>query len=518
MKISTFGGHVGRLGLFLVAALIAATSFSSRTAAQTLTTLYSFTGGSDGATPLAGLIFDAAGNLYGTASDNLAPVVRYGTVFKLTPPSTTGGSWTQTVLHSFAGTTDGAGPYAGLVFDAAGNLYGTTSGGGQLDYYPYRTYGTVFKLSPPSTAGGTWTESVLHKFTGSDGANPYAGLIFDATGNLYGTTFAGGVFGGSCPNGCGTVFSLTPPSTMGGPWSESVLYAFTTLESTDGVVPAAELILDASGNLYGTTTQHGTGYYGDFPGMVFKLTPPSTTEGTWTETALHIFNGLSASDGAGPWGSLIADGAGNLYGTTYYTQKINVYGPYVDCCGTVFRLTPTGDYTALYSFAGGSDGANPRASLVVDAAGNLYGTTVNGGGSSGCGPYGCGTVFKLAPPSAAGGSWTETVLYRFTGGSDGAHPLAGLTADAGNLYGTTSQGGAGGCGSGSSADPINGCGTVFKLSMPAVFAGVPGQTNCFGQSVSFLSRRYGGIAHAAASLGYASVMVFQKAVAAYCGH
>jgi hypothetical protein len=500
-------------GLVLSLLGVAAQGVTTGAAAQTLTTLYSFTGGGDGSGPFGGVVFDAAGNLYGTASDNWAPVVSYGTVFKLTPPSTTGGAWTQTVLHGFAGFSDGALPLAGLVFDATGNLYGTTAGGGQLDYYPYRTYGTVFRLSLPSTAGGPWTESVLHKFTGIDGANPYAGLILDAAGNLYGTTFHGGDSGEY-----GTAFKLTPPATIGGSWTETVLHSFFTWDSTparsDGVHPTAGLILDESGNLYGTTPDHGTGYaIGDANGMVFKLTPTSTTGGAWTETALHTFNWFE-SGGANPQAGLIADAAGNLYGTTYYTG----YGNGAKgCCGTVFALTPTGIYATLYSFAGGSDGANPQAGLIFDAAGNLYGTTGAGGGI-GCGGNGCGTIFKLAPPSAAGGSWTEAVLYRFSGGSDGAHPFAGLTADAaGNLYGTTSHGGIGACGSGSSADDAGGCGTVFKLSLPAAFAGVAGQGNCIGQSIAVLAKKYGGVAKAAAALGYQSVSDLQNAVLGYCG-
>jgi uncharacterized repeat protein (TIGR03803 family) len=273
----------------------------------TETVLYSFRSGTDGAVPGAGLIFDAAGNLYGTTT---AGGPNNGTVFELTP--TTAGGWTEQVLYRFcsqANCTDGQYPYGSLIFDAAGNLYGTTEFGG--------TYGagTVFKLTP--AAGGGWTETVLYSFgRGTDGASPLVGLIFDVVGNLYGTTTFGGTYG------AGTVFELTP--TAGGGWTETVLHSFNPNNGTDGFNPYAGLIFDAAGNLYGTTYYGGS--YGG--GTVFELTPAAG--GGWTETVLRSFG--NGTDGFWPYAGLIFDHAGNLYGTTEYGGTHNY--------GTVFELTP----------------------------------------------------------------------------------------------------------------------------------------------------------------------------------
>ncbi|MFI5115931.1 MAG: choice-of-anchor tandem repeat GloVer-containing protein, partial [Terriglobales bacterium] len=267
--------------------------------------------------------------------------------------------------------------------------------------------------------GAAAQEKVLYTFQGGtgDGAFPQAGLIFDTAGNLYGTTSLGGAYG------FGTVFELTP--TAGGTWTEKVLYSFKN-DGTDGSNPKAGVIFDAAGNLYGTTSLGGAGVcQGAGCGTVFELTPAAG--GTWTEKVLHSFGG--ATDGVIPEAGLIFDAAGNLYGTTGYG------GPYN--WGTVFELTPAagGTWTenVLYSFQGGADGAGPAAGLVFDAAGNLYGTTEVGGAGV-CQGNGCGTVFELTP--AAGGTWTENVLYRFQSGADGANPYDALIFDAaGNLYG-----------------------------------------------------------------------------------
>jgi len=388
--------------------------------------LHSFGNGTDGYWPSAGLIFDAAGNLYGTTQ--VGGTYNYGTVFELTPQA--GGGWTETVLHSFNDNgTDGYYPSASLIFDAVGNLYGTTPAGG--------TYGggTLFELTP--IGGGNWAETVLYGFCSqancADGYKPEAGLIFDAAGNLYSTTEAGGTYGE------GTVFELSP--TAGGGWTEQVLYSFGN--GTHGTNPEAGLIFDAAGNLYGTTVNGGTYNYG----TAFRLSPG---EGGWTETVLHNFG--SGTDGAYLYGGLIFDAAGNLYSTTY------AGGTYTSCtgtggCGTVFELTPTGGggwtETVLYSFCpqdNCTDGFYPEAGVILDAAGNLYGTTSLGGG-----PHSSGTVFELMP--TVGGGWTETVLHSFSIiGADGTNPVAGLIFDtAGNLYGTTYEGGIG-------------RGTVFELT------------------------------------------------------
>jgi len=400
-----FGIHrrVAGAALALAIMLVVAVVATRPARAQTFTysVLYSFMGSPDGEWPVAGLVLDAQGNLYGTTGqggDLACGVYGCGTAFKV---DSTG---KETVLYSFTGATDGALPYAGLVLDAQGNLYGTTAGGG--------TYGsgTVFKLDT------TGKETVLHSFTGKsgDGADPWAGLVLDARGNLYGTTELGGYSACSTtPFGrsCGTVFKV---DTTG---KETVLYSFTGKKG-DGAVPRAGLVLDAQGNLYGTTYLRGA----HNEGTVFKV----DTNGK--ETVLYSFTG-TGGDGYFP-GGLVLDAQGNLYGTTYKGGAHNK--------GTVFKVDTTGKETVLYSFAGrGRDGTNPWAGLVLDAQGNLYGTTEFGGGACNWGGLGCGTVFKVDTTGK------ETVLYRFTGAPDGALPCAGLVLDAqGNLYGTTNYGGA----------------------------------------------------------------------------
>jgi uncharacterized repeat protein (TIGR03803 family) len=403
-----------------------------------------------GASPQASLIADAAGNLYGTTPDG--GKYGYGTVFELTPSKNS--KWSETVLYSFNGRTDGANPVGGLVFDNSGNLYGTTAAGGggimsQECYYSHNESGcgVVFELSPGTL--GTWTESVLYSFNGypNDGETPLAGLIFDNAGHLYGTTDVGGA------HEAGTVFELSPGSN--GVWTETILYDF--IGSTDGAGPGGSLILDSVGNLYGTTAYGGGVDCGC--GTIFELTPNG--KGTWTETVLHSF---TYDDGAHPSGSLVFDPAGNLYGTT-------TTGPGFACadggCGTVFRLTPGSDgtwtQTMIYNFEGGPDGFQPAAGLVLDGAGNLYGTTEWGGGLGSCS---CGTVFELTPRSK--GKWTERVIHRFglpaQGQNDGIQPMSSLFLDqAGNLYGTTMYGGDESC-YGHNTYGFAGCGALFKLS------------------------------------------------------
>jgi len=366
--------------------------------------LYSFGHGPDGAGPEAGLISDAAGNLYGTTVNGGA--YNGGTVFALTPRE--GGGWTEKKLRNFGHGTDGINPNASLLFDAAGNLYGTTYAGGSYGL------GTVFKLTP--NTDGTWPEKVLHSFgNGPDGKNPFAGLIWDPAGNLYGTTANGGGYD------FGTVFELMPNGSGG--WREKVLRNFGN--ATDGQTPYGSLVMDAAGNLYGTTWAGGVYGYG----TVFELSPHAN--GNWSEKRLRHFG--HDLDGRNPSASLIWDAAGNLYGTT---SSGGGHGG-----GTVFALMPLGDgrwsEEQVHDFnSGGKDGNNPRGSLIWDAAGNLYGTTYGGG------THGYGTVFKLSPQD--GGGSTESVVYSFNNdGTDGAKPCAGLIWDAsGNLYSTTSSGGA----------------------------------------------------------------------------
>jgi uncharacterized repeat protein (TIGR03803 family) len=317
------------------------------------TVLYSFTGGPDGGQPTGNVIFDAAGRLYGTTtvggggSCNLG----CGTAFELTPGY---GGWKENVLYSFNGSSDGRAPQAGLIFDAAGNLYGTTLMGGS-DANCSSGCGTVFKL----TQGGSgWNHGVLYSFAGgNDGASPYAGVIFDKSGNIYGTTSAGG------PSGNGTVFKLAFNS-----WNESVLYAFAG--GADGAAPEGGLLMDAANNLYGTTFQGGHGGYG----VVFELSP---SNGNWQERVLHRFADAPA---AGPVSGLVFDNAGNIYGTTMLGANLTSCP---SGCGTLFKLTAGAGggwtFNVVHVFGHGTDGFKPTSNLIADGSGNLYGTTQSGG-------------------------------------------------------------------------------------------------------------------------------------------
>jgi uncharacterized repeat protein (TIGR03803 family) len=378
---------------------------------------YSFNGNGSPRMPYAGLISDSAGNLYGTTE--VGGTYNQGTVFEVTPNAT--GSWTESVLHSFTGGLDGAQPSGGLTFDSAGNLYGTTNFGGSANCN--LGCGTVFKLTPGSSG---WTESVLYTFSGdNDGREPSARVVFDAAGNLYGTTLQGGNIGSVCSSGCGTVFKLTHGSSG---WTESVLYAFEG--GADGASPSAGLTFDAAENLYGTASAGGT----SSNGTIFKLTPGSSG---WMESVLHAFSG--GYDGKTPDGDVILDAAGNVYGTAFQGGG----GGY----GVVFELSRNSNGVwherVLHSFLNKPAG-NPVAGLVMDGAGNLYGTTLLGADLNSCGG-GCGTLFKLSPASTGG--WTFAVLHLFGRAMDGYHPSGQLIRDAaGNLYGTTQAGGAYGAG------------------------------------------------------------------------
>ena len=404
------------LAIMLVPAVIAIASEQ----AQTYSVVYTFTG-PDGASPVAGLVLDTNGNLYGTTGNGGAS--NYGTVFKLDKTGK------ETVLYSFTGTPDGARPL-GLVRDAQGNLYGTTGGGGDSACKVGYGFGcgTVFKLD---TAGN---ESVLFRFHSAslNGVFPNAGLALDAQGNLYGTTYRGG----DGHTAGGTVFKVD--ATTG---NETVLHSFGS--PGDGLYPQAGLVWGAQGNLYGTTSYASGGTQRNPRGTVFEV------DTTGNEGPLYTFGSTS---GEYPRAGVVQDAQGKLYGTTW---EGGAYGK-----GTVFKLNTAGNETVLYSFTGKKgDGAHPRASLVL-AQGNLYGTTANGGGALACTGgalgHGCGTVFKVDKTG------NETVLHRFTKtGGDGANPVAGLVLDAnGNLYGTTANGGDSSCAVGFG----RGCGTVFKVT------------------------------------------------------
>jgi len=387
--------------------------------------LYRFTGRT-GIGPTAGLIFDTVGDLYGTTfAGGAGHCTGYaydgcGTVFELVPNGS--GGWTEKVLYNFADNgIDGINPYGGLVFDAAGNLYGTTEYGGTgtgCDTNFSVGCGTVFKLSPQGN--GRWRETILHDFQndGVDGFDPMPGLTIDPSGNLYGTTYSGG----SGEYAYGTVFQLTPSSS--GTWTETVIHTFDGCCNIDGIRPVGSVILDSSGNLYGTTLGGGEG----FGGTAFELTPVG--DGSWTETILYYFAQVDAPGGELEAG-FVMDAAGNLYGSAFFPSN------YAD--GTVFELSPssTGLWTetTLY-IAKGSVEFQPRpyAGLTFDAAGNLYGCM------SGSGSHKEGFVFELTPDS---GKWNSEVLYNFgSNRQDGTRPVGTLLVDAsGNIYGTTSGGG-----------------------------------------------------------------------------
>jgi len=340
--------------------------------------IYSFAGFSDGAHPAARMIFGPNGTLYGTTTyggGSGCSGYGCGTVFNLNPKPTACSAvlcyWNETVLYSFAGPPDGSGPGLGdLIFDQAGNIYGATMNGGS------NGMGAVYELKPK---GSGWTESVLYSFSGSDGAYPANGMIFDNAGNLYSTTIGGGVYNR------GTVFELTP---SGSGWTEKVLHSFQN--SHDGANPYAGLIFDQSGNLYGATSNGSNSGGPPGGGTVFELTPGEN--GNWTYTLIYSFNNFIGEYQCGPSSTLAMDGAGNLYGTTVCDG--------VNGGGNVWELTPSGGswtYTSLHDFTGGSDGENPVCNVVFDSSGNLYGTTLNGGNLSDCGGSGCGVVWEITP-------------------------------------------------------------------------------------------------------------------------
>jgi len=388
----------------LAAAALATAIFVTEASAVSVkeTVLYDFGCGSDACGPVGTLVRDGAGNLYGVSNEGGNPSCGYGSgcgaVFELSPNGT--GGWIEKVLYAFNGGSDGAFPYAGVILDATGNLYGTTTGGGSTQCGFGGGCGTVYKLSQ---SGGLWTETVLHSFIGgSDGAFPQAALVFDKAGDLYGTASAGGseTCGGY---GCGVVFELTPTS---GGWTENVLYSFIypVWQPTSG------LVFDYLGDLYGTTLNS---VYGEW-GAVFRLIP--STSG-WTEETIWSFT--QGSYGCFPNGVIVHGRA--LYGTTAGCGENNV--------GTAFELTPAiGNWNLhlIHAFTGGNDGGEPSAALTGSQT-YLYGATSFGG------YYQKGAVFALVP--AENGDWTETVLYNFTGGSDGSNPDTPLLLGSGSLTG-----------------------------------------------------------------------------------
>jgi uncharacterized repeat protein (TIGR03803 family) len=371
-------------------------------AASSTKLIYSFAGDDDGEYTDTELVIDRAGNLYGTSVQGGA--FGGGTVFRVT----TGG--VHTVLYNFTGGADGGEPYKGVTLDAEGNLYGTTvaGGGGSCD----GGCGVVFKLTK---AGETWTQSVIHTFTGGDdGAGPGSPVAFDKYGNMYGTTPIGGA------NGSGVVYQLRLNGSGG--WNFEVIHAFVGGPGVTGGSAGGLLVSPSGRKIYGTCTVGGA----NGVGYVYEI---SRHAATWQFTTLYSFKDYP--DGALPYSGLIADKMGNLYGTTYYAGENDL--------GTVYQLRHhdgTWTESVLYSFKGGPDGDSPIGTLAGDAEGNLYGTTSDGG-SIGCN---CGTIFKLTP--GLNGAWTETVAYRFLGAPRPAFAYNGMVGDgAGNFYGATVHGG-----------------------------------------------------------------------------
>ncbi len=373
----------------------------------TESTVYTFgaAGSGDGMYPYCTLVADANGNLFGVTQSGGTHGA--GIIFELSPIQ--GGPWIETVLHEFAGGSDGENPMAGLIWDSAGNLYGTAAYGGT------NGTGLVFELSPQ---GEGWTYQILYNFgaypASGDGFGPNTALIFDQSGNLYGTTSEGGVPG--CFEGCGTVFELSPVEGAG--WKETLVHEFPA-DGTDGELPNGVVMV--SGALYGTTQNGGTAG----SGILYQL-KYSRTKKQWIETIIHQFVGGN-DDGAFPESAVLYH-AGELYGTTE--------GGGVGSYGTVFRTAlsakagwPT---TVLYSFGPdySGDGIGPKAGVTMDAKGNIYGTTLYGGAYN----Y-YGTVFRIKKSKEV---WVETVLHSFNG-EDGFYPGGGVTIFKGFLFGTTSD-------------------------------------------------------------------------------
>lgn len=403
--------------LFTISLLLVGTAWP-----QTYKVLHNFcVDPNDGWGSVTGVTFGPDGNLYGTTAYGGADCqieLGYGIVFQLVPNAD--GTWSENILHTFS-ASDGGFPYSPVVFDGNRNLYGMTTEG--------VAHGTIFQLMPRSN--GDWVLNTIHQFTGGldGGFAPnftYGGLVYAGGGRLYGTTEVGGL------HNEGVVFSLSHVSPLF--WYEFVVHAFgqAGIGGSEGDHPRSAPSLGPDGNLYGTTFFGGT----HNSGTVYRLTPNRGGPG-WTETVIYSFQGTSygsGNDGANPRAGVVFDAAGNIYGTTLYG------GP--AAYGTVFKLTPNSDGAwtegIIHAFQpGGNDGEGPAGPVAFDGMGNLYGTTISGGDADGY-----GTVYKLTPSS--GGQWTETIVHLFNG-MDGAAPTCGLVLDqSGNLYGTTTTGGAGG--------------------------------------------------------------------------
>ena len=471
-------GQMSRQACGLIFVLVSsALAGTTAVSAQTLTTLTNL---SYGEFPWGRLVVDANGNLFGTTGAGGA--YGDGTVFEIAKTSS-GYSSAPITLVEFD-DVNGSFPEAALIVDANGNLFGTTSAGGAYGD------GTVFEIAR-TASGYASTPTTLVSFDDIHGSFPLAGLIADANGNLFGTTNAGGLYGD------GTVFEIAKTSS-GYASTPTTLVSF---DNTNGAFPLAGLVADANGNLFGTTVAGGV--YGD--GTVFEI---ARTSSGYASTPTTLVN-FDYTNGAFPEAALIVDANGNLFGTT---EAGGAHG-----FGTVFEIANSGGVYAstpitLFDFDN-ANGAFPLASLLIDANGNLFGTTKYGGA------YGAGTVFEIANSGGVYAS-TPTTLVSFNG-TDGSHAVAGLITDtSGNLFGTTVDGGSTNTGT---VFAITGSGFVPPNAPPNVppqpsnpFAGTPGSPNCIGKSISSLAHTYGGIAHAAPALGYSSVSALQDAIGNYC--
>ena len=399
----------------------------------TETILHSFSGGTDGSGPEAALTPDGRGGFYGTTVSGAED----GTVFALQPPVFGSGPWTKTIIHSFPSPfgRDGELANAQLLRGSDGVLYSETLNGG------FFNLGAAYEMDPPAKGHADWTERVILPFNGIDGGYPTGGLVMGAGGVLFGNTLFGGY------NVAGNIYELLPPKGPNKIWLERDVF---DLNFYDGSNPAGTLLVDARNRIYGTASAGGSTACGSNGcGTVFELTPPTHGRGNWTGAVIHAFTGKS-QDGSGPEAGLIAGPDGSLYGTT-------TAGGSPANAGTVFRLTLTkqGQWneSILHAFGAGKgiDGADPQATLAIDGRSNLYGTT-NGGGT------GYGVVFELSPGKGGKAPWSETILHVFAGGTgDGANPDAGVVLANGSLFGTTFRGGSTACFG-------SGCGTVYELT------------------------------------------------------
>jgi uncharacterized repeat protein (TIGR03803 family) len=400
---------------------------------QTLTTIAS--NGAAGVATNAPLLLGAHGKLFGTSL--LGGQSNNGEVFELTPPAAGQTVWTSAILYQFGATPDGAGPGSGLTAGPKGVLYGTTARGGA------NGTGTVFQLTPPGAGKTTWTEQILLSLPNTSAAATPAGtLAIDKSGNLYGVT--------QSLQTTGTVYELSPPASGKTAWTYTVLYTFTG--GADGGLPGpyAGPLLGPAGDLFGTTEFGGIG--SDPHGTVWHLTPPGKHSSSWTETTLATFNG---TNGTFAEGGLAKGPKGTLYGTAS--------GGGADYNGVVFQLVPPpkGDtawtFNVIWNFDTSGSGAAPEATPTVDAAGNVFGTTVADGNDGG---YGNGVIFELSPPAAGNTAWQYTLLYAFPSGNQGGNPRQLIPGRKGVLYGSSEFGGTAQC----SQYTPTGCGTAFALT------------------------------------------------------